>query len=48
MQKCEAPHLKEFLVAGELSLSGQTRPVKGAIPMAQLAKRRVKKASYYP
>ncbi len=30
--------LQEFLIAGELSLSGATRPVKGALAMAILAK----------
>ena len=31
--------LKEYLIAGELSLSGSIRPVKGGLAMAQLAKR---------
>jgi magnesium chelatase family protein len=48
MRKCEAPNLKEFLVAGELSLSGQTRPIKGAIPMARLAKKRGKRGIILP
>lgn len=30
--------LQDFLIAGELSLSGSTRPVKGALAMAILAK----------
>lgn len=39
MQRCKADHLNDFLIAGELSLSGQTRPVKGTLAMAMLAKR---------
>ena len=31
--------LKHYLIAGELSLSGSIRPVKGALAMAQLAKK---------
>lgn len=31
--------LKEFLIAGELSLSGEIRPIKGALPLALLARR---------
>ena len=34
--KCE--HLGSWLIAGELSLSGATRPVRGALAMARLAK----------
>ncbi len=34
--KCD--HLGSWLIAGELSLSGGTRPVRGALAMAQLAK----------
>ncbi len=33
----DLPHLKDFLVAGELSLSGKVRPVRGALSMARLA-----------
>ena len=32
--------LKQFLIAGELSLSGSIRPIKGGLAMAQLAKKR--------
>ncbi|MEY4941224.1 MAG: hypothetical protein RIQ93_2959 [Verrucomicrobiota bacterium] len=32
-----AEHLPDFLIAGELSLSGATRPVRGALAMARLA-----------
>lgn len=31
--------LKQYLIAGELSLSGSIREVKGGLPMAQLAKK---------
>ncbi len=33
-----APALDDFLIAGELSLSGATRPVRGALAMARLAR----------
>ncbi|MEY3774975.1 MAG: hypothetical protein RLZZ129_1755, partial [Verrucomicrobiota bacterium] len=33
-----APHLDDFLIAGELGLSGATRPVKGALAAARLAR----------
>jgi len=39
MQKCETTRLEEFLITGELSLSGQTRPVRGTLAMALLARR---------
>ena len=32
-----ASHLADYLIAGELSLSGATRPVRGALAMARLA-----------
>lgn len=32
------PHLSEYLIAGELSLSGRTRPIKGGLAMAILAR----------
>lgn len=34
-----APNIGDYLVAGELSLSGATRPVRGALAMARLAKK---------
>ena len=34
----KAPDLGEFLIGGELSLSGATRPIKGALSMAMLAR----------
>lgn len=40
MKKCEAARAGQFLIAGELSLSGSTRPVKGVLAMALLAKRK--------
>ena len=39
MKKCEDAELDNFLIAGELSLSGKTRPVKGTLAMAMLAKK---------
>lgn len=38
-QQIAARSLKEYLIAGELSLSGTVRPIKGGIALAQLAKR---------
>ena len=38
MSKNGNPALSEYLLAGELSLSGEVRPVRGAIAMALLAK----------
>ena len=34
MKKYEDAELEHFLIAGELSLSGKTRPVKGTLAMA--------------
>ncbi len=34
----QSPNLGDYLIAGELSLSGATRPVRGALAMARLAK----------
>lgn len=34
-----APRLGDFLIAGELGLSGRTRPVRGGLAMARLAQR---------
>lgn len=39
MEKCPGEALEHFLIAGELSLSGKTRPVKGTLAMAMLAKK---------
>lgn len=37
-QQLHAPGLGDWLIAGELSLSGATRPVRGALAMARLAR----------
>ena len=37
-RQLEAPELDRFLIAGELALSGETRPVKGGLAMALLAR----------
>jgi len=39
MNKCGKDRLNDFLIAGELSLSGKTRPIKGCLAMAMLAKK---------
>jgi magnesium chelatase family protein len=39
MKKCDADRLDQYLIAGELSLSGQTRPIKGCLAMALLARK---------
>jgi magnesium chelatase family protein len=38
-QQCKADALKDYLIAGELSLSGATRPIKGGLALAILAKK---------
>jgi magnesium chelatase family protein len=43
-----APKLSSFLVAGELSLSGATRPVRGGLAMARLALRMGKRGILLP
>ncbi len=43
---CE--HLGDYLIAGELSLSGATRPIKGGLAMAVLARDSGKKAILLP
>ncbi len=40
--------LNDFLIAGELSLSGKIRPVKGALPLAMLARRLGKQGILLP
>ena len=37
-KQLQADHLGDWLIAGELSLSGATRPVRGALAMARLAR----------
>ena len=48
IKKCEDAELDNFLIAGELSLSGKTRPVKGTLAMAMLAKKLGKRALIVP
>ena len=48
MQQCEAAALQEYLIAGELSLSGETRPIKGSLAMARLAQSLNKKGILLP
>ena len=43
-----APRLDEWLIAGELSLSGATRPVRGALAMARLARKLGKRGILLP
>ena len=40
--------LNDFMIAGELSLSGATRPVRGALAMARLARKLGKRALILP
>ncbi|MEN8792407.1 MAG: magnesium chelatase domain-containing protein, partial [Lentimonas sp.] len=48
MKQCEQTTLNDYLIAGELSLSGQTRPVRGALAMALLARKTGKKGLIVP
>jgi magnesium chelatase family protein len=48
MKKCEDTELDNFLIAGELSLSGKTRPVKGTLAMAMLTKKLGKRGLIVP
>jgi magnesium chelatase family protein len=43
-----AQHLGEWMIAGELSLSGATRPVRGALAMARLARKLGKRGLLLP
>lgn len=47
-KQCEASGLDDFLIAGELSLSGQTRPVRGVLAMALLARKSGKRGLIVP
>ncbi|MEM9836382.1 MAG: YifB family Mg chelatase-like AAA ATPase [Bacteroidota bacterium] len=38
-RQVDIPNLTDFMIMGELSLSGEVRPLKGALPMAIQAKR---------
>jgi len=48
MKQCGDDPLDEFLMAGELSLSGETRPVRGALAMAVLARKSGKRGLIVP
>lgn len=48
MNKCADAELDNFLISGELSLSGKTRPVKGTLAMAMLAKKLGKRGLIVP
>ena len=37
-RQLQAPNVDDFMIAGELSLSGATRPVRGALAMTRLAR----------
>ncbi len=43
-----AEHLDDWMIAGELSLSGATRPVRGALAMARLARKLRKRGLLLP
>ena len=47
MKQCSGQWLADFMIAGELSLSGQTRPVLGALAMALLARKLGKKDLFF-
>lgn len=47
-QEADVPRLQRCLIAGELALNGDVRPIKGALPMALEARRRGKKAVILP
>lgn len=48
MEVCGHSGLNDFLIAGELGLSGKTRPVKGTLAMAILAKKMGKRGLIVP
>ncbi|MGJ8652165.1 MAG: YifB family Mg chelatase-like AAA ATPase [Opitutaceae bacterium] len=48
MKQCEQDTLDDYLIAGELSLSGKTRPVRGVLAMALLARKTGKKGLIVP
>lgn len=47
-EDAEVPRLERCLIAGELGLNGEVRPIKGALPIALEARRRKKKAVILP
>ena len=46
--QCKAPDLDEFILAGELALTGRVRPVKGVLPIALRARSSGKKGLLVP
>ncbi|ADE54471.1 YifB family Mg chelatase-like AAA ATPase [Coraliomargarita akajimensis] len=48
MKQCAPEALTDYMLAGELSLSGETRPVKGALAMAILARKQGKRGLILP
>ncbi len=46
--QCPADRLNDFLISGELSLSGATRPVRGALALAMLARKEGKRGVILP
>ena len=48
MKQCASDHLEDYIIAGELSLSGKTRPVKGALAMAILARKKGRRGLIIP
>jgi magnesium chelatase family protein len=48
MKQCDAAPLQDYLIAGELSLSGKTQAIKGTLAMARLARRLNKKGILLP
>jgi len=47
-EQIDAPQIDDYLIAGELSLSGATRPVRGALALARLAKKLGKRGVLLP
>jgi magnesium chelatase family protein len=47
-EQISAPQIDDYLIAGELSLSGATRPVRGALALARLAKQLGKRGVLLP
>lgn len=46
--KIAAPRMEDYLIAGELGLSGATRPIKGALAIARLARELGKRGVLLP
>ena len=44
----DAPQLADYLICGELSLSGETRPIKGGLSLAMLARDQKKRGILLP